>query len=226
MLKYSARNSLFRFYIKCTDAEEIMLISCLFSILLVSFRIIYTGRLMFSSLVWNLLLAFIPYFISKRLMKLLYNKRRWVFLIGVFVWLLFIPNSFYIITDLFHLDMNVGMPLWFDLALLLSFAWNGLLLGIVSVRHMEKLFESFYNNRFDLLFVFPVMLLNALGVYIGRYLRFNSWDIIANPFQLIQDIIYLFIHPVRYRFDWGMIFCYSMLMTLFYVTLKRLNKLL
>jgi uncharacterized membrane protein len=122
--------------------------------------------------------------------------------------------------------MNVGMPLWFDLALLLSFAWNGLLLGIVSVRHMEKLFESFYNNRFDLLFVFPVMLLNALGVYIGRYLRFNSWDIIANPFQLIQDIIYLFIHPVRYRFDWGMIFCYSMLMTLFYVTLKRLNKLL
>lgn len=226
MLKYSARNSLFRFYIKCTDAEEIMLISCLFSILLVSFRIIYTGRLMFSSLVWNLLLAFIPYFISKRLMKLLYNKRRWVFLIGVFVWLLFIPNSFYIITDLFHLDMNVGMPLWFDLALLLSFAWNGLLLGIVSVRHMEKLFESFYNNRFDLLFIFPVMLLNALGVYIGRYLRFNSWDIIANPFQLIQDIIYLFIHPVRYRFDWGMIFCYSMLMTLFYVTLKRLNKLL
>lgn len=226
MLKYSARNSLFRFYVKYTDAEEIMLLSCLFSILLVSFRIIYTGRLLFSFLVWNLFLAFIPYFISRRLMKHLYNKRRWVFLVSVFMWLLFIPNAFYIITDLFHLDMNVGMPLWFDLALLLSFAWNGLLLGIVSVRQMEKLFESFYSNRFDLLFVYPVMMLNALGVFIGRYLRFNSWDIVTNPFQLIQDIIYLFIHPVRYRFDWGMIICYSILMTLFYVTLKRLSKLL
>ena len=152
------------------------------------------------------------------------NKSKWNFFICTFAWLLFIPNAFYIITDLFHLDMNIGVPLWFDLALLLGFAWNGLLVGIISMRQMEKLFETYFNKKFDLLFVIPVMFLNGLGVYVGRYLRFNSWDAVINPLQLVQDMIYLFIHPLRSRFDWSMIICYSLLLTLIYVSVKRLGK--
>lgn len=143
-----------------------------------------------------------------------------------FVWLLFIPNSFYIITDLFHLDMNADVPLWYDLALLLSFAWSGLLFGILSVREMEKLFESSFNKKFDLLFIISVMALNGFGIYIGRYLRFNSWDIITNPFHLISDIFYLFIHPIRNHFDWSMIVCYTILLTLIYYTMKKLSRAL
>jgi uncharacterized membrane protein len=122
--------------------------------------------------------------------------------------------------------MNETVPLWYDLALLLSFAWSGLLFGLVSVRQMEKLFESNFNRKLELFFIVPVMALNGLGVYVGRYLRFNSWDVITNPFQLIDDIIYLFIHPIRNRFDWSMIICYTVFLTLIYYTIKKLSKVL
>jgi uncharacterized membrane protein len=222
-MKYLQRNFLFRFYNTCNDAEQILILCSFFSIGLMSFRIIYTGHLLFAFLAWNLFLAFVPYAISKRMSAASINNK-WKFLLYSFAWLLFIPNSFYIITDLFHLDMNEEVPLWYDLALLLSFAWSGLLFGILSVRQMEKLFESNFNEKFDLLFIFSVMALNGFGIYIGRYLRFNSWDVVTNPFQLISDILYLFVHPIRSRFDWSMIVCYTILLTMIYFTIKKLNK--
>jgi uncharacterized membrane protein len=187
-------------------------------------RIVYTGSFLFTFLVWNLFLAFVPYFLARQIGRL--RKNKWTFFGGVFVWLLFVPNAFYILTDLFHLDMNEAVPLWYDLALLLSFAWNGLLFGILSIRLMEKQFEQYFSRKFDLVFIVPVMALNGLGVYIGRYLRFNSWDIVIKPLQLTQDMAYLFVHPLRNRFDWSMIVCYTVLMTLIYLTIKKLSKVL
>ena len=96
--------------------------------------------------------------------------------------------------------------------------------GLISVRQVERIFEKYFNPKFDLLFIVPVMLLNGLGIYVGRYLRFNSWDVITNPFQLAEDIIYLFIHPLRNRLDWSMIICYSLLMTLIYMAVKNMSK--
>jgi uncharacterized membrane protein len=224
-MKYLQRSFLLRFYFSRTDAEQILILSNLFSVGLVLFRIMYTGHVLFAFLIWNLFLAFVPYVISRQITNTLITSK-WKFILCAFIWLLFIPNAFYIITDLFHLDMNEMVPLWYDLALLLSFAWSGILFGILSVRQMEKLFEKYFNRRLDLFFILPVMALNGLGVYIGRYLRFNSWDVITNPLQLIQDIIYLFIHPLRNRFDWSMIVCYTILLTLIYCTIKKLSKAL
>ena len=224
-MKYLQNNFLYRFYLARTDAEQILLLCSMFSIGLMAFRIIYTGHILFAFLAWNLFLAFVPYAISKRMAQTnAISKAK--FLLYVFIWLMFIPNAFYIITDLFHLDMNEDVPLWYDLALLLSFAWSGILFAIVSVRQMEKLFERTFNKKFDLFFVVPVMALNGLGIYIGRYLRFNSWDVIANPFQLMNDIVYLFVHPIRNRFDWSMIVCYTILLTLIYLTIRKLSRVL
>ncbi len=118
---------------------------------------------------------------------------------------------------MFHLEIRVGIPLWFDLALILSFAWNGILLGVLSVRQMEKMVQLKVPVINELQFVYPLMLLNSFGIYIGRYLRYNTWDVLVNPFQLTNDLIYLLIHPVRNRFDWSMIICYSIFMTLIYL---------
>lgn len=224
-MKHLQKSFLFRFYFRRSEIEQVLIWCNSFSLCLMVFRIWYTGHLLFAFLAWNLFLAFVPFAISKRMTEVTINKTL-RFAIGTFVWIVFLPNAFYIITDLFHLDMNGDVPLWYDLALLWSFAWNGLLLGILSVRQMELLVEKHIGKKPGLLFVFPVMALNAFGVYIGRYMRFNSWDVLISPFQLIKDICYLFIHPVQNRFDWSMIVCYSVLLTLVYFTFKKLNNAL
>ncbi|MBS1599441.1 MAG: DUF1361 domain-containing protein [Bacteroidetes bacterium] len=217
-----------RFFFLRSEMDRLLTLSILFSCMLTVARIIYTGRLTFVFLVWNLFLAYVPYFITQQLNRKprLVQKKLWFGFLFL-LWLLCIPNSFYIITDLFHLGDHWNdylAPQWYDLALILSFVWNGLLLGILSVRQMEKITEKFYPGRRELFFLYPVMWLNALGVYVGRYLRFNSWDIITNPFQLFRDIAGIMLHPIDYRYAWGMIFCFSILMTLMYLTIKKISK--
>jgi uncharacterized membrane protein len=141
---------------------------------------------------------------------------------AISAWLLFIPNSFYILTDLFHLEDFPSAPKWFDLLLLLSFAWNGLLFGISSLRKMEVILHKVSGKRFSLFIVFTVMWLNAFGIYIGRFLRYNSWDVITQPFSLFREMLEVLLHPFKNKMEWGMIFCYAVFMTLLYITIKKM----
>lgn len=211
-----------KLYFNKTGFDRTLLLSCLFSILLLLVRVIYTGEAMFCFLAWNLFLAYLPYKISGELIRrpqLLENG--WKFWIIFIAWLLLLPNTFYIITDLFHLHKGEVIPVWFELTLIISFAWNGLLFGISSMKQMEVILKAKWKISNEWLFVYPIMLLNALGIYIGRYLRFNSWDVVTNPFELGSEMFYLLLHPVQNRFDWSMIICYSMLLSFFYVTVKK-----
>ena len=225
-MKFLEKTSVFRFYTSKSDASQVLIMSTLFSLALMACRMIYAGEIMFVFLVWNLFLAYIPYELSDWMQNQMKTKKAVLFFAIVFLWLMFIPNTFYIITDLIHLDVNSSVPVWYDLVLLLSFAWNGVLFGIVSVRQMEKLFEQYFNKKLGLFFILPVMILNAFGVYVGRHLRFNSWDVVANPFQLMEDVIALFIHPLQNKVDWSIIICYSLLLSLFYLTVKRMGRVL
>jgi uncharacterized membrane protein len=181
---------------------------------------------MFLFLVWNLFLAFLPYSLSLFIKDAAcYTQRRYLMVL-MLIWLLLIPNAFYILTDLFHLRKVEVVPLWYDLALISSFAWNGLIMGILSVRHLEKLIVDRWQLCSQWAFIIPVMYLNALGIYIGRYLRFNSWDVFANPLQLIRDVFYILIHPFEHRFDWSMIICFTIMLSLFYLTIKALSRML
>jgi hypothetical protein len=149
-----------RFLLLRTELDRMLTASMLFSCTLVGIRILHTGRLTFLSMIWNLFLAYIPYAIStgltawrkgaaeRQLTRATLPPGRTASLKGFLMiltflaWLLFIPNSFYILTDLYHLadnHRNSRVPEWFDLALILSFAWNGLLLGVLSTRQVEKL---------------------------------------------------------------------------------------
>jgi len=227
MFKHLQNNFLLKIYFSKTELEKLLMLSCMFSIALTGFRILYTNHWRFAWLTWNLFLALVPYLITRfAIHHPSWIEKRWKFAVLFGAWLLFIPNSFYIITDLFHLEISQRIPLWFDLALIFSFAWNGILLGVISIRQMEKLVRLNFPSVKEWQFVYPMMLLNAFGVYIGRYLRYNSWDVIANPFQLTEDIIYLLIHPIHHRFDWSMIVCYSVFMTLIYLAIKRMSKAL
>jgi uncharacterized membrane protein len=194
---------------------------------MLTIRIFTTGKLMFLFLPWNLFLAFVPYYIS----KILIANPGWIenrvkFIFAFCAWLFFIPNSFYILTDLFHLKLTNDSPRWFDLTMIFSFAWNGMLLGILAIRKMETVFNLFFNNRNILFLLYPVMWLVAFGIYIGRYLRFNSWDILTNPFSLFEEISGMLLNPSDYIYAWGMIFCFSIFTTLIYVTIKKVGNYL
>jgi uncharacterized membrane protein len=212
-------------YLLKTEIQRLLLSSVGFGFLLLLARTVYTGQLTFVFLVWNLFLAFVPYFLSYSLtLRPAWMESRWKFGALFTLWLLFVPNSFYMLTDLFHLYDSYAVPRWYDLLLIFCFAWNALLMGILSVRHMEKIIQATWLYRFDWLFVYPIMLLNALGVYIGRYLRFNSWDIISNPFRLIADMLHLLVHPVQYKGAWGMVICFSFFLSILYMTLRRITR--
>lgn len=213
-----------------TEMDRLLMLSMSFSCLLVAARIFYTGTQGFITLIWNLFLAYIPYFVTDWLARVpALAKNKWSFVPLFLVWLLFVPNAFYIITDLFHLTdrLNDGKaPLWFDLTMIYSFSWNGLLLGVLSVRQMERLLVARPGWLWELSFLMPVMFLNALGIYIGRFLRYNSWDVVADPLQLMRDIFHLIVHPMRNQFAWYMVICFTILMTLMYLMLKRISKAL
>lgn len=211
-----------------TEMDRVLAASMLFSCILVGLRIIHTGRLTFLLMIWNLFLAYVPYAVSTWLTARQTRQRHahatLLRILASMLWLLFIPNSFYILTDLFHLadgHRNSQIPEWFDLALILSFAWNGLLLGVLSICQMERIFIPGASVFHGWLFLYPVMWLNALGVYVGRYLRYNSWDIITNPFDLLSDIFGMIIHPLRHHYAWDMIFCFSIMLTLMYTLMKK-----
>jgi uncharacterized membrane protein len=214
-----------RIYFLKMEIQRLLLTPVMFGFLLLLARTVYTGGLTFAFLLWNLFLAFVPYFFSYSLTRRpAWKKNKWKFAAMFVVWLLFIPNSFYMLTDLFHLYDSAAVPRWYDLVLILCFAWNALLVGILSVRHMEKIVQSLWPHRNEWLFIYPVMLLNAAGIYIGRYLRFNSWDLISNPFRLIVDTAQILTHPFFYRNAWAMIICFSFFLGILYITLKRLSK--
>ena len=112
---------------------------------------------------------------------------------------------------------------WYDLTLILSFAWNGILFGILSIYKMEMLLKNAKGKFIAGFIICFVMWLNAFGVYIGRFLRFNSWDIFVNPFSLMSEIVDIIFNPYDYRYIWAMSFCFAFFMAILYYTTKRLG---
>lgn len=168
------------------------------------FRLVYTDKTTFLFLNWNLFLAFIPWLFSTILS--IYPKlrtRKIASSILVILWLLFFPNAPYILTDLFHLRHSQNMPLWFDLVLILSFAWTGLLFGIFSLWDIEKILALQIRKKFLPIITIGLLFLGAYGIYLGRYLRWNSWDIISETSALLYDIRDSIVNPLHNLKAWG-----------------------
>jgi len=189
------------------------------------FRFIYTDTKVFLSLNWNLFLAFLPWFFSTILTiypKLQKNKLGLIAL--VFSWLLFFPNALYILTDLFHLQSKTSMPIWFDLVLILSFAWVGLMFGFMSLWDIEKIIGQRISKNFMPLVSLSLLFLGSFGIYVGRYLRWNSWDIITEPFNLFYDISDKILNPFHYPGTWGMTLFMFIFLSMIYWSFRFIKK--
>jgi uncharacterized membrane protein len=138
----------------------------------------------FTFLVWNLFLAWIP-LVTAYFAWVVSLQRKVLFFViptAAFLWLIFLPNAPYIITDFKHLaDPRPDVPIWYDVMMLMWFSWTGLLLGVVSLYLMQDIVHREFGRWAGWIMVFIVSALSSLGVYIGRFLGWNSWDILTDP---------------------------------------------
>jgi len=169
--------------------KSIILLTIL-AVVLNVLRIIIWGKMSFVYILWNIFLAFIPFVISYILLFLLKEKKlnKIIFIIGIILWLLFIPNAPYLITDFIHLGEIRVVPVIFDVFLLFSSASVGLILGFYSLFHIEQIINSKLSRRKTSAVMALIILLISFGIYLGRFLRFNSWDIFINHTSLIKHI--------------------------------------
>jgi|KBSMisStaDraftv2_1062788.scaffolds.fasta_scaffold02296_11 uncharacterized membrane protein len=185
-------------------------------------RIVYTGDIVFGFLIWNLFLAFLPYLFAMLLVNSERKKSKYQYL-WIGLWLLFFPNAPYIITDLFHLQEREPVPLWYDTAMLFFTAWNGLLLGILSMMKVESFLTRKFGRRISFLLVSFCFFACGFGIYAGRFLRWNSWDLLISPKELITDLAPRIVHPTHHYGTWGMTLLFGLFPALIYFTLKRLT---
>lgn len=168
-----------------TKTQNAIGLLVIFCIVLQLIRVQYTQSLFFSFLLWNLFLAFIPYGISEWIKKKQPQKK--VFLFLLVVWLLFLPNSPYIITDFVHLHHSKSTMLWYDLFLIFCFANTGLILAIVSMNDMYTMIQQQWTAKIANKSMIVITFLCGFGIYLGRFLRFNSWDLVTHPFSIIKQ---------------------------------------
>ena len=141
-------------------------------------------------LIWNLILAWIPYLASLRFSVLQNQGSNRLFRILIFfIWLLFLPNAPYIITDFLHLSHKPPIPLWYDLVILFAFASTGLLLGLLSMRNIHQSLQQQFTKPFVQSVMLSAIGLSGFGIWLGRFQRWNSWDIFTRPDQLLLDIV-------------------------------------
>ena len=189
-----------------------------FTIFLIVIRMVMTWELTYVFLAWNLFLAWVPFAFSQRLGT---TKTTWKIILVTGLWLLFFPNAPYIITDLLHLKERPPAPYWFDVLLIFSAALNGLLLGLASLLKVEQFYAGRYGKRSAGFLILCSLFLCAFGVYMGRYLRWNSWDIITNPFGVAADILDRILNPFDHFLTWSITTLFGTFLYVIYYSIKN-----
>ena len=195
----------------------------IFSVLIWRVRSELSGTFHYAFLIWNLFLAWIPFIIAYFTYTAPLRRRQIYVVVPIvaFLWLIFFPNAPYILTDFQHLaGVWREVPVWYDVMLLIWFAFTGLLLGMVSLFLMQEVIRREFGHWVGWAFVAIVAALSSTGIYMGRFLRWNSWDLLRNPagimfytFERIQDpslqsvgftglfaVFFLFLYVTLYTF--------------------------
>lgn len=160
-------------------------------------------------LLWNLFLASVPLVWGAAFQSAMQRGRRLWAALWFGLWLLFLPNAPYLLTDLIHLGPRPHVPLWFLLALLLSCGGTGAMLGYLSLAVVHREVEGSFGKIWGWLVAGGSLMLCGFGIYVGRFLRWNSWDAITRPLILGRALLRQFVdagpypHPVPVTLIFG-----------------------
>ncbi len=197
-----------------------LLLSSLLAAAIFVGRVYLSQRMTFYFLMWNLFLAWVPYLcsVAVALTHRALPGKGWLLLLPGLAWLIFLPNAPYIVTDLWHLDERPPVPTWYDIGMLASFSWTGCFLGIVSLNTMQNVVREFFGRWLSWLFVLGSIGLSGVGIYLGRFRQWNSWDLILQPQDVITDIAERFAHPLRNPQVFGVTFLFAAFLLVCYLT--------
>ena len=177
-----------------------LLAASLVSIGLFSYGALRNHNLNYSYLVWNLTLAWVPLLLVLWLLRILRHKlwSSWEALGVSLLWLVFLPNSFYMISDFIHLRDVGRVDALFDALMFTSFIYTGVILGFSSLYLIHLQLRRRLPERTAAAWIAGTLLLCSGAIYIGRDLRWNSWDIVTNPGGLLFDVSDRLQHPSAY----------------------------
>jgi uncharacterized membrane protein len=197
------------------------------SLALVLVRITSTGNIQYAFLVWNLFLAWLPlmFALLAREEFRADQRRTWRFFGLAGAWLLFFPNASYIFTDLIHLWTRFYGHFWIDLTLILICAVTGMVLGFVSLYLMQSVVARMFGRGASWLFVVAAAGLSSVGVYFGRFLHFNSWDVFLRPQSVYRGIDAWMESGCSNRSSAGFLFYFATFLLIVYVMLYALTHL-
>jgi uncharacterized membrane protein len=197
-----------------------LLLASLFCIGLVVLRAIESGDAKFSGLIWNLFLAWIPFALAVAVYDGWRRRRApgTLFALGA-LWLLFFPNAPYIVTDFVHLERTAEAPYWYDAVTVSAFAWTGMLLGFASLFLMQTVVRQWRGVVAGWVFAGVALALGSLGIYLGRFLRLNSWDALEHPSVLPRIAHAVARDPFRYGEAIGVTALFTLALGFAYVLL-------
>jgi uncharacterized membrane protein len=195
-------------------------LSSALSIALLAARALYTGYLSWEFLAWNLCLAWIPMVMALGAWASGRDRRHpGLVTAGLLAaWLLFFPNAPYILTDLIHLAPRAPVPVWFDALMIFSFAWNGLMLGFVSLWIVQNLVRGWYGDIVAWLAAAVSLAAASFGIYLGRFQRWNSWDVLTQPHALATDVLERVLNPLAHPQTVAISLLFFGLLTVAYLT--------
>lgn len=178
-------NKILTIYFLNKKQNPVLILLAIVSLTLILLRVKITQEVYLLFLIWNLFLAYIPYFLSSEIKNIVPGT--FTFYSVLLIWLLFLPNSFYLITDFVHLHHITKFQFVFDAILLSCFTVAGFYSGVLSLFTIQFLLQMKYTVKKSWLLIGTIVYLSAFGIYLGRILRFNSWDILRHPFSLFSN---------------------------------------
>lgn len=189
-------------------------------------RVFYTGQRTYGFLLFNLLLAALPLVFAAWAerehagLERGRAMRRLRLGVALVLWLLFLPNAPYLVTDFVHLHASRGVPLWYDIALLASFAFAGMVYGIGALGVVHDMAIQRFGTIVGWLIVVAVAGVSGVGIWIGRFLRWNSWDLVIRPGAVLSDAASELAHPLRHPTPWGVTAVFAALLLATYASFR------
>jgi uncharacterized membrane protein len=184
-------------------------------------RVAHSGSASFVFLIWNLFLASVPALAAIAFVRA--DERRSPALVQAAwfaLWLMFLPNAPYIVTDFMHLRPRPLVPLWYDVAILASCAGTGLLLAYSSLTDVQGVMARKFSQLTGWVLAAAALVLSGFGIYLGRFLRWNSWDALASPLQLLADVADRLLDPLSHPQTVGVTIVYGVALLLGYAAFR------